>query len=349
MLLGSSIAHADDWSRAQIDFWKKIFMEYSSHEWVIHDSMNLKHIYRVVSENPDRAKKDVSQSLREIYLKNKDRKSVDVDRLTEAERLLYDALEANEDPRSYDFASGAGRVRAQAGLKDRLDKAVVVSRQYLPRMEEMFEEEGVPKNITRLPFIESCFVNEACSVSGATGIWQFMPKTAMKDLRVDQAIDERYDPLKATRAAAKFIKANYRIFNDWNLAVMAYHHGAGLVSKAVKKLKTKDAFRIIRYFKDPQFKFASRNYLFEWMAMVESESKVPYTKLPAHITVSFPEKRFMKDILSRFRLSEPEIRLLNPHFLAPIWSGKAAVPSHYPVRLSGISLEDFRKLEYSHP
>ena len=309
--------------------------------------MNLKHVYRVVSDKPDQAKAEVRNSLHQIYLKNKNRKSVDVDQLTEAEHILYESLESNEDPRSYEFAAEAGRVRVQRGLKDELDKAVVVSKSYLPRMEEMFEEEGVPKEITRLPFIESCFVNEACSIVGATGIWQFMPKTANKNLRVDSSIDERYDPLKATRAAAKFLKDNYKILKNWNLSVMAYHHGAGLVSKAVKRLKTHDAFQIIRYFKDPQFKFASRNYLFEWLAMLEVDTKTFETKLPQYITVSFPKKKLMKELLVELRLSENDIKLLNPHFRGPIWSGKAMIPAHYPIRLSGITLEDFRKREYS--
>lgn len=346
MSLGSSVAHADDWSRAQIEFWKKIYVEYTSHQWVIHDSMNLKHVYRVVDQNPDQAKREVRQLLHSIYQKNKGRKSVDVDQLSEAERLIYEAQESNEDPRSYDFASESGRVRVQRGLKDELEKAVVVSRQYLPRMEEMFEEEGVPKEITRLPFIESCFVNEACSVVGATGIWQFMPKTAIKNLRIDAAIDERYDPLKATRAAAKFLKQNYKSLKNWNLSVMAYHHGAGLVSKACKRLKTQDAFKIIRYFKDPQFKFASRNYLFEWLAMLEVDTKGPESKLPSFITVSFPKKRMMKEILAEFHISENEIKLLNPYFRSAIWSGGSPIPAHYPVRLSGITLEEFRNREY---
>lgn len=348
MLLSPSIAHADDWSRAQIEFWKKIYVEYTSQQWVIHDSMNLAHVYRVVGEKPEQAKKEVSQTLQNIFIKNKDRKSVDVDQLTESEHLLYEAMESNEDPRAYQFASEAGRVRIQRGLKDQLDKAVVVSKQYLPRMEEMFEEEGVPKEITRLPFVESSFVNEARSSVGAIGIWQFMPKTAMKDLRVTVAIDERYDPLKATRAAARFLKQNHKKLKNWNLAVMAYHHGAGLVSKAVKRLKTQDAFRIIRYFKDPQFKFASRNYLFEWLAMLEVDTKTPEAKLPNYITVSFEKKKQMKELLNELHLSESTVKLLNPHFREPIWSGLSPIPAHYPVRLSGITLEEFRKHEYPH-
>ena len=128
---------------------------------------------------------------------------------------------------------------------------------------------------------------------------------------------------------------------------MAYHHGAGLVSKAAKRLKTQDAFKIIRYFKDPQFKFASRNYLFEWLAMLEVDTQATKAKLPQYITVSFPKKKLMKEVLGELRLSESDIKLLNPHFRGPIWSGKAMIPAHYPVRLSGITLEEFRKHEYS--
>jgi membrane-bound lytic murein transglycosylase D len=347
MVLTSSISQADEWSRAQIDFWKKIYTVHTSHEWVIHDSMNLKHIYRVVKSDPDAAKKEVSRVLKGIYEKNKNRKSIDVDQLSDVERVMFEIFEANEDPRSYEFASQSGRIRAQQGLKDHLDRAVVVSRKYLGRMEEMFIEEGVPKEITRLPFVESCFVNEACSVSGAIGIWQFMPKTAMKDLRVDSAIDERYDPLKSTRAAARFLKQNHRILKNWNLSVMAYHHGAGLVSKAIKRLKTNDPVQIIRYFKDPQFKFASRNYLFEWMAMVEVDSDAARERLPEFITISFPKKMTMSTVIQRLRLLEKEIRLLNPHFRDPIWTGKSQIPAHYPVRLTGITLEEFRKHGYS--
>jgi membrane-bound lytic murein transglycosylase D len=347
MVLGTSIAYADDWSRAQIDFWKKIYTEVNSTEWVIHDSMNLKHVYRVVSRNPDQAKKEVIETLKSIYQKNLHRKSVDVDQLSESERILFESMESNEDPRSYHFASQPGRVRAQQGLKNQLQKAQVVSKQYLGRMEEMFIEEGVPVEMTRLPFVESCFVNEACSIAGAIGIWQFMPKTAMKELRVDSSIDERYDPLKSTRAAAKYLKENYGILKNWNLAVMAYHHGAGLVNRARKRLKTDDPFQIIRYFKDSRFQFASRNYLFEWMAMVEIDSNRPYGKLPEYITVSFQKKLPMADLIKDLRLSESDLKLLNPHFREPIWSGKSTIPAHYPVRMSGITLEEFRKRGYS--
>jgi membrane-bound lytic murein transglycosylase D len=344
----------DPWSEDQIEFWVKVFTKYDTSDSLIHDSMNLRHVYRVVeSSSPKKiqaAKNEVRDELKSIYEKNIKAKAVTVQNLTPAERELFEIHDGNLDPRAYLFASDPERIRNQIGEKDRLQNAYAISRLYLPRMEEMFVEEGVPKELTRLPFVESGFVNQAKSSVGALGIWQFMPKTAQKDLRLDAAIDERYDPLKSTRAAAKFLKQNERILKNWGLAVMAYHHGAGLVSQAVKRLKTHDPVVIIREFKNGNFQFASKNYLFEFLAMLDVDSmhasffseSLPLKKLPAYITVSFPVKHTMKEIVDHFQLKESELKILNPHFKAPIWSNQLPIPSHYPVRLSGIDLEQFR-------
>jgi membrane-bound lytic murein transglycosylase D len=346
----------DDWSEGQVAFWVKVYTQYGTDQAVIHDAVNLKRIYDVVSNQSKeiaKAKNQTHNDLINIFKKNYKNKTVKVDELTPEEYRLFQIHEANEDPRAYEFAADYSRIRSQVGQKDRLENAYAISKRYLPRMEEMFEEEGVPKELTRLPFVESGFVHEAKSSVGAIGIWQFMPKTAQKDLRVDQAIDERYDPLKSTRAAARFLKQNHRVLQNWSLAVMAYHHGPGMVLRAVKRLKTHDPVQIVKMFKSPSYQFASRNYLFEFLAMLDVDAmhalffkKDDAAKLPSYITVSFSKKTFMKDLLKRFHLSESLTRVLNPHFRDPIWLNRSAVPAHYPVRLAGISLEEFRKIEY---
>jgi membrane-bound lytic murein transglycosylase D len=273
--------------------------------------------------------------------------------LSDSDRKIYSLLERSTDPEVYEFAADPMRMRVQLGQRDRLENAYSISKLYLLRMEEMLEEEGVPRTLSMLPFVESGFNQNARSHVGAIGIWQFMPKTAMLDLRVDSAIDERYDPLKSTRAAAKFLMRNEKYLGNWGLAIMAYHHGPGLVMSAVKRLHTHDPITIIRNFHNPQFLFASRNYLFEFLAMSDVDAKHEIffkneenLKLPEFITVSFPRKLTMKMILKHYHLDDAQARILNPHFRLPIWSGQASIPAHYPVRLSGITLEEFRKLKY---
>ncbi len=346
----------DPWAESQVQFWKRVFSEFSSSDVVIHDSMNLGHVYGV-AKSPEAAQKngaEVRSGL--LRLAAMGPGPIKLESLNPDLMKLYVAMDAIEDSRVYGFAATPERIRLQNGLKDTIESAFILSKRYLRRMREIFAEEGVPEELVFLPFVESAFNPEARSKVGASGIWQFMPKTAAKDLRVTPAIDERHDPLKSTLAAARFLRRNHDVLQSWALSVMAYHHGVGLVQKAIRKVGSRDPITILRTFKDPNFKFASRNYLFEFLAMCDVAAHQsplfrpePDSGLPRFITVSFQTKTKVKDILQRYRLNEDEIRILNPHFREPIWRSENPIPAHYPVRLAGITLEEFRRLEYPQP
>ena len=77
--------------------------------------------------------------------------------------------------------------------------------------------------------------------SGATGLWQFMYSTGrMYGLTINSVVDERRDPVKATHAAARYIKDLYNIYNDWVLVIAAYNCGPGNVNKAIKRSGNKE-------------------------------------------------------------------------------------------------------------
>jgi membrane-bound lytic murein transglycosylase D len=337
----------DEWAESQVGFWKRVYSEFDSDEWVVHDSMNPARIY---GRFPDQrsalaGREGIARDLKHIGTTGR----IGIADLTLGQRRLHELFGSIDDPRVYRYAADPGRLRVQSGRKDRVEEAFGLSRGYLKRMREMFREEGVPEELVLLPFVESAFNHEARSHAGATGIWQFMPKTAARDLRVSAPIDERYDPLKSTRAAARFLKRNHELLGSWALAIMAYHHGAGLVQKAIRSLGTRDPVRIIRIFKDPSFRFASRNYLFEFLAMCDVHAErggVPPSELPPYLTIRFPKAVRFSQILAHYRLDAGTLRRLNPHFRDPIWSDRAPIPAHYPVRMAGITLEEFRKLQY---
>src|SRR5690606_17165036 len=118
------------------------------------------------------------------------------------------------------------RLRFQLGQSDIFKEGIVRSGQYLRQMEEIFREQGMPVELTRLPFVESSFNLKACSRVGACGIWQFMRSTAKAYMRPMNAyVDERRDPLISTRAAARKLRKNYEMLEDWPLAVTGYNHG----------------------------------------------------------------------------------------------------------------------------
>jgi membrane-bound lytic murein transglycosylase D len=116
---------------------------------------------------------------------------------------------------------------------------------YADMMKKIFREKDLPEELFYLALIESGFNPKAFSKSKASGIWQFIGKTAKRfGLKVDKWVDERRDPEKATYAAAEYLKSLYALFNNWDLATAGYNAGEGKILKAMKKAKSQDFWKI---------------------------------------------------------------------------------------------------------
>jgi len=122
------------------------------------------------------------------------------------------------------------------------------SSRYIPMMKEVFKREGMPEDLVYVAMIESGFHLHARSVANAVGPWQFISGTGRRySLRIDQWVDERKDPLKATVAAALYLKELSGMFNgDWYLAAAGYNAGENKILRAISMYNTSDFWELSR-------------------------------------------------------------------------------------------------------
>jgi len=131
--------------------------------------------------------------------------------------------------------------------RDTLENAWRRGGRYHNMITRILKEEGVPQDLFYLAQAESGFHPLAVSRVGARGMWQFMHYTAPGyGLQRNWWVDDRQDPEKATRAAARYLKDLYNQFGDWYLAMAAYNSGAGNVQRAVQRTGYADFWELYR-------------------------------------------------------------------------------------------------------
>lgn len=129
--------------------------------------------------------------------------------------------------------------------RDFIQQAFDRAGRYLPFAKATFQAHGVPLELVNMAYIESAWNPNAVSTAQAVGIWQFIEPTARRyGLAVSRRLDERRHPIKATHAAARYLKDLYGQFGSWPLAVAAYNCGEQCVQRAIDKQGTRDVWSL---------------------------------------------------------------------------------------------------------
>ena len=208
-------------------------------------------------------------------------------------------------------------------LKNRkrsFERLMAVSEYYFPLFEEAFDKQNVPLEIKYLAVVESALNPKAVSRVGATGLWQFMYQTGKQyGLKIDSYVDERSDPLKASEAAAQYMKNMYAIFGDWDLVLASYNSGPGNVAKAIRRSGGQQNYWNIRKNLPKETQgylpaFLATMYIYEY----HKEHGIVPEKAPikhfATDTVMIKRQMSFKQISELIDIPVAQLQVLNPSY-----------------------------------
>ena len=197
---------------------------------------------------------------------------------------------------------------------------------YMPVFEEALEAYGLPLELKYLPVIESALNPNAVSRVGATGLWQFMLSTGKHyGLEVNSLVDERRDPVRASYAAARYLRDLYKIFGDWNLVIAAYNCGPETINKAIHRSKGEtDYWRIYPYLpKETRGyvpAFIAANYIMTYYC--DHNICPMQADLPAKTdTVVVNRDVHFEQVANVLGISVDQIKQLNPQYRRNIVNG----------------------------
>jgi len=357
-LMAAFTAQADSIPRPagiqdDVNFWIRVYTEVTTNEGFLHDERNLAVVYDTLKFGANTSSRERQRQVDE----RRDRHIAALRRIiaalpTEAAR---DALSAEDkrilelwgpNPSAVLLREATQRVRFQLGQADRFKEGLIRSSQWETHIAETFANQGLPPELAALPHVESSFNAAAYSKVGAAGLWQFMRSTGRRYMRVDDAVDERLDPYRATEAAAQLLTYNYRVLGSWPLALTAYNHGAAGMRRAKETVGTDDFVKINRTYSSRTFGFASRNFFPSFLAALtidenpekyfgalqrRPEIKFHEVSMPAYVRLSTLERTL--------GLDREQLRALNPAWRPTIYDGSRLVPRGYRLRLPADTAE----------
>lgn len=323
-----------------INFWRRVYTEAGTDGGFIHDEENLDVVYEQLAFTADLSTKARAKRIDDAkakYAAMLHKFGKDIAPQNAEEQRVRDLWPQSASRATFNEA--AGRLRFQLGQANRFREGLIRSGQWLPHIQKIFADQGLPVELAALPHVESSFNPYAYSKVGAAGMWQFMRGTGRRFLRIDNTVDERLDPYKSSRAAASFLEQNYSILKRWPLALTAYNHGAAGMRRAMDKLGTDDIAIIVRRYNSRTFGFASRNFYLAFLAALEIDSNpekffgpIKRNTVDNSQIVILPDFMPMPSLASAMGVNADVLKRLNPSLLPGVWNGNRRVPRGFELR-----------------
>ncbi len=333
------------------NFWRRIYSLWGKDQYVMHIAQYPEVVLEALDASrlgdqtgpiaKEIAVKKVARIQKEHYVRllvsmHQNRKTPEL--FTPAMIKLAASMAHIEDQNKYQVA--AQSIRLQRGQRDFIAIGLAVAPKYLTHIEEEFKSQDIPVEIARLAFVESSFNLAAHSKVGASGVYQIMPATGKQYLKMHSGIDERNDPIKASRAAAKLLRLNYKLTGSWPLAITAYNHGVGGIRRAVKTVGSDNIIDLINKYEGNAFGFASKNFYASYLGVLATlkESDRLFPEIAKVQPIAFSNLKLTKamsigEIKKKYNISSAQIAEFNPDISRPVIRSQGLLPKGYILKL----------------
>jgi len=223
-------------------------------------------------------------------------------------------------------------------IKD-FQKAIETNPKIFLTLKEIVKNSNVPDLFLYMAMIESEFLIDARSHKKAAGLWQIVPQTAkLLRLKVNKYVDERLDPIKSTKAAISYLSYLHDRFKKWYLVALAYNCGETKLASAIKKAQSDDIFALL----DPRYNYLpkeTKNYIRRLLVSALIANAKPVQNSISKIkkqntllsSISYKDRKSLKDISEIFKVPLSEIKKYNAHILDGVISKNTPIylPSNY--------------------
>ncbi len=208
--------------------------------------------------------------------------------------------------------------------RERFQRFLNQGEQYREVVENVLEQNQLPPELYYLAMIESGYSTRATSLAKAAGVWQFIPATGKRyGLEVNPYNDERRDPIRATEAAAKYLRDLYNVFGSWYLAVAAYNAGEFRIMTSVIRGKSRDFWTLVKKGVLPA---ETADYIPKFLAAIQiGENGADYgfaeptsEKYPNLRAIEVPSPTRLLDLAKLIKLAPDELKRLNPNLRSEI-------------------------------
>ena len=234
-------------------------------------------------------------------------------------------------------------------LRNKVSFMLAAANFYMPIFEEALDTYNLPMELKYLPIIESALNPKALSRQRASGLWQFMLRTSKQyGLETNSLVEERFDPVKSTWAAVRYLKELYGIYNDWNLVLAAYNCGPGNVNKAIRRAGGSTDYWDLYPFLPKETRgyvpgFIAANYVMTYYCehgICPMDSALPSITDTIHVSKDL----HLQQVAEVCSIDIEQLRSLNPQYKKDIIPGNSKV---YPLRLPNNKVNTFIEREDS--